>query len=169
MSAKRPRPTPAATGWQAIIPTPLGPLGIRTEGADVTEIEFLSPDAAPQPADDPLTARAAAQLEAYFADSRQPFTLPLRPRGTPFQQSVWRLLRKIPTGQVWTYGQLAQRLGSGPRAVGNACRHNPLPVIVPCHRVVGASGLGGYAGQTEGRNMEIKCWLLIHEGVRIPS
>jgi len=89
--------------------------------------------------------------------------------GTQFQQRVWQALLDIPVGKVLTYGQLATKLHSGPRAVANACRHNPLPVIVPCHRVVSAAGIGGYAGDTETIQnseinfMAIKKWLLVHE------
>ena len=151
--------------WQAILATPIGPLGVTTDGVGVTGIDFLPPRLSPKPADTPLADRAVKELERYFLDSAHGFSLPLHAMGTVFQRSVWRLLQEIPLGQVWTYGDVACKLGSSPRAVGNACRRNPLPVIVPCHRVVSAQGLGGFAGKTVGRNMEIKCWLLAHEGV----
>lgn len=156
------------TTWQAVMGTPIGPLGIMTDGVGLTAIDFLSASAPLIPPGSPLTKRVVKELGCYFSDASHPFSLPLHGAGTPFQQSVWRLLREIPLGQVWTYGDLARRLDSSPRAVGNACRRNPLPVIVPCHRVVSAQGLGGYAGETQGRNMEIKCWLLAHEGVSLP-
>ena len=97
----------------------------------------------------PLLRRAAAQLEAYFAGKRQHFDLPLAPEGTGFEQQVWKLLRAIPYGQTCTYGDLARRLNNprAARAVGGACHRNPLPIFIPCHRVVGAAGkLTGYAG-----------------------
>jgi len=150
------------------VATPIGPLGVATDGGAVTGIDFLPPAVGPKVADTPLAGRVVKELEHYFLDASHGFSLPLHAAGTEFQQSVWGLLREIPLGQVWTYGDMARKLGSSPRAVGNACRHNPLPVIVPCHRVVSAQGLGGYAGETAGRNMEIKCWLLAHEGVDLP-
>ena len=85
--------------------------------------------------------------------------------GTPFQRRVWQVLQKIPSGSTMTYGEVAQQIGSGARAVGNACRANPCPLIVPCHRVVGVDGLGGFSGERGGEKLEIKRWLLQHEGV----
>jgi methylated-DNA-[protein]-cysteine S-methyltransferase len=93
------------------------------------------------------------------------FDLAVVMQGTPFQQRVWQALRDIPAGETRSYGQLAAHLGSGARAVGNACRHNPVSIVVPCHRVVGAAGLGGYSGHTQGPVLRRKSWLLAHEGV----
>jgi methylated-DNA-[protein]-cysteine S-methyltransferase len=155
--------------WQAIVETPLGPLGVRVDAKGLAEIDFLPNDRRAQSAADPLSRKVVGQLARYFLQPAPPFSLPLHLQGTPFQRSVWGLLCEIPVGQVWTYGEMARRLGSSPRAVGNACRRNPVPVVVPCHRVVGAQGLGGYAGETTGRNMEIKRWLLAHEGVELPA
>ena len=84
--------------------------------------------------------------------------------GTPFQKQVWQQLREIPEGETKSYGEIAQSIGSGARAVANACRKNPLVIITPCHRVVSANGLGGYMGSVDGKNIEIKRWLLKHEG-----
>jgi methylated-DNA-[protein]-cysteine S-methyltransferase len=108
----------------------------------------------------------AAALQAYFANPGYRFHLSLHLQGTPFQRRVWQALQAIPAGETRTYGDLAKQLHSGARAVGMACRANPIPVIVPCHRVVAANGLGGYAGKTAGRQLGIKRWLLQHEGVR---
>lgn len=105
------------------------------------------------------------QLDAYFEDSRYKFDLPVRLEGTDFQQRVWKALTRIPAGRTMSYGQLADRLGSSPRAVGNACRANPVPLIIPCHRVIARNGLGGYDGKTSGQRMNIKRWLLQHEHV----
>jgi methylated-DNA-[protein]-cysteine S-methyltransferase len=110
---------------------------------------------------DPLLACAREQLAAWFAGERTDFDLPLRPAGTPFQLAVWRELRAIPYGETRSYGQIAARLGrpSASRAVGAANGANPISVVVPCHRVIGASGaLTGYGG-----GMERKRWLLAHE------
>ncbi len=88
----------------------------------------------------------------------------LKTGGTDFQQNVWKRLLQIPLGSTATYGQLADELNSSPRAVGNACRGNPCPLVIPCHRVVGKSGLGGFSGQVSGPKLAIKRWLLTHEG-----
>jgi methylated-DNA-[protein]-cysteine S-methyltransferase len=89
--------------------------------------------------------------------------------GTPFQRRVWEAMRAIPPGRTRTYGDLAAELGTSPRAIGGACRANPCPIVVPCHRVVGATGLGGFAGDTSGHKVEVKRWLLRHEGVAVPG
>ena len=110
------------------------------------------------------------QLNHYFQQSRFQFALSCQMQGaTAFQQKVWRALMQIPYAEVKTYGALAAELGSSARAVGNACRNNPFPLVIPCHRVVSASGIGGYAGDTlqqqkgEIEFMQIKQWLLAHE------
>lgn len=105
------------------------------------------------------------QLKNYFSSAISLKTIPITPKGTFFQKSVWNELRKIPLGETRTYGDIAKKLSSSPRAVGNACRKNPIPIIVPCHRVISAKGIGGYAGEVEGRQINIKRWLLNHEGV----
>lgn len=105
-----------------------------------------------------------AELERYFADGTHRIELPVRPAGSPFQQRVWAALRAIPPGRTRTYGELARELGTGPRAIGQACRCNPVPILVPCHRVVACDGLGGFAGDRSGRRLAIKRWLLRHEG-----
>jgi methylated-DNA-[protein]-cysteine S-methyltransferase len=106
--------------------------------------------------------RASAQLLEYFAGSRMTFDLPLAPAGSGFELSVWELLRAIPAGQTASYGELARKLGDPTlaRAVGRANGQNPLPIVVPCHRVIGADGsLVGFGG-----GLERKRWLLEHEG-----
>ncbi|HEY6210306.1 MAG TPA: methylated-DNA--[protein]-cysteine S-methyltransferase [Gemmatimonadales bacterium] len=113
-----------------------------------------------------LLVRVEAQLQEYFAGARTTFDLPLEPRGTDFQLSVWELLRKIPFGVTTSYGELARRLGDpkASRAVGAANGANPIPIIVPCHRVVGSKGeLTGFGG-----GLERKRWLLEHEGALMP-
>lgn len=113
-----------------------------------------------------LLDRVAAQLNEYFAGTRTTFDLPLEPCGTDFQLSVWELLRKIPYGVTRSYGELARRLGDpkATRAVGAANGANPIPIIVPCHRVVGSKGeLTGFGG-----GIERKRWLLEHEGALMP-
>jgi methylated-DNA-[protein]-cysteine S-methyltransferase len=107
------------------------------------------------------------QLMGYFSSVSPLQMTHLEPKGTLFQKSVWSELRKIPLGETRTYGEIAKKLNSSARAVGNACRKNPIQLIVPCHRVVSAKGLGGYAGQTQGTQLKIKRWLLNHEGVHL--
>ena len=153
--------------YQAVISTPIGLLGLIIEGKSLYRVDFLADDVALQVAEDSATAQVVSQLQHYFKQADWHFSLPLQPVGTAFQLAVWQQLQQIPMGEVRTYGEIAVVLGSGARAVGNACRKNPLPVVVPCHRVVAANGPGGFAGQTQGRNMTIKGWLLAHEGVKI--
>jgi methylated-DNA-[protein]-cysteine S-methyltransferase len=120
-------------------------------GGALTAIDFGAPAgfADGAPAADPVLAEAARQLDAYFAGDLREFSLPLRPSGTPFQLSVWEALREIPYGETATYGDLARSVGrpTAARAVGRANGQNPLPIVVPCHRVIGTDGtLTGYAG-----------------------
>ncbi len=111
-------------------------------------------------AETPLLRRAARQLEAYFAGRLRDFDLPLAPEGTAHQRRVWQAMVEIPFGETESYGSMARRLGSAAQAVGQACGANPIPVIVPCHRVVAASGLGGFSG---GAGVATKEILLAHE------
>jgi len=94
----------------------------------------------------PLLAEARRQLEAYFAGQLTAFNLPLRPAGSPFDQRVWAAMRQIPHGKTSSYGELAHAVDSAPRAVGGACGKNPIPIMIPCHRVLAKAGLGGYSG-----------------------
>lgn len=149
-----------------VLDSPLGRLGIRLRAGCVCRVDYLPDSTDLKVGAGPLEVRIAHQFSAYFSDPGSGFRLPLRQQGTPFQRRVWQALQAIPAGETRSYGALAVLLGTGARAVGNACRHNPLPIIVPCHRVVGAVGVGGYAGQTAaGRALVRKRWLLTHEGV----
>lgn len=118
---------------------------------------------------DPIIEAAVLQFGAYFEDARSPFTLPLARAGTPFQQRIWTALTQIPSGQTASYTSIAQQSGSGPRAVAAACKANPYPILVPCHRVLASNGLGGYCGEREGPMLAIKRWLLRHEGYLQPG
>lgn len=104
------------------------------------------------------------QLDEYFSGSLKEFLIDLDLRGTDFQLSVWKELKKIPYGQVRTYGDIARALSTAPRAVGQANKNNPIPIVIPCHRVVSSTGIGGYSGQMEGKNIGIKEYLLKLEG-----
>lgn len=152
--------------FDAVLPFPLladaWMLGVTTTGAGLRGIAFLPARAvvAPRTA---LADQVARQLERYFADPAFRFDLPLDLRGSDFQVHAWRALADISAGQPISYGELAARLESSPRAVGGACRRNPVPLVLPCHRVVAKSGVGGYAGSTEGGFLPIKQALLDHE------
>jgi methylated-DNA-[protein]-cysteine S-methyltransferase len=111
----------------------------------------------------PVCRRARGQIERYFEDPRYRPILLLDVEGTAFQKKVWQELRRIPVGDTRCYGELAARLNTSARAVGNACRANPLPLLIPCHRVVAAADLGGFGGARGGRRVEVKKWLLRHE------
>jgi methylated-DNA-[protein]-cysteine S-methyltransferase len=139
--------------WFHEMPSPIGALRLVGDDAGLRRIEFLTGDAAPLDAswreDRRALAPARAQLEEYFAGDRVAFGLELAPDGTPFQQRVWQVLLEIPHGETRSYGWVAQRLGqpTASRAVGLANGRNPLPIVIPCHRVIGASGrLVGYGG-----------------------
>lgn len=108
-----------------------------------------------------LTQLIANELNAYIADPHHRFQLPLKPHGSPYQQKVWNALLVIPVGRTLTYGELALSLQSSPRAVGQACKRNPLALFVPCHRVVGKNDIGGYMGNPKA--LSYKESLLIHE------
>ena len=138
-------------------------VAVKTREERIVEIRYLplsAPDIAPRNA---LAARAAEQLRAYLANPDAAFDLPLAVEGTPFQLSLWQALRRIPRGKTRTYGDLAKELNGEARAVGQACGDNKLPVVVPCHRVVAADGIGGFAHATGGYLLEAKRWLLAHE------
>jgi methylated-DNA-[protein]-cysteine S-methyltransferase len=127
-------------------------------------ITFLAPDSMELL---PRTASAkevCVQLGAYFSDVDFQFDLPLKLSGTAHQLKVWQAMRNIPRGQVRTYGELAALLQSSPRAVGQACGSNPIPVVIPCHRVVSKAGLGGFMHRADDGALDIKRWLLTHEG-----
>jgi methylated-DNA-[protein]-cysteine S-methyltransferase len=153
--------------YTAVVQTPLGKIGVVTKDGKLRAVDFISGRRSEQGVADPLAGKVVQQLHAYFEDAGSAFRLPLELEGTEFQKAVWNQLRKIPPGRVRTYGDIARVLNSSPRAVGNACRANPLPVIVPCHRVVSSQGIGGYGGAVRGGRLQKKRWLLSHEGVSL--
>jgi methylated-DNA-[protein]-cysteine S-methyltransferase len=186
--------------------SPVGWLGIRTDGSALTVLDILAhlpvsagrpdpagepagpatgslrglapapaPGAVPRPASapapelapGPAARRAAAALTRYFEGDPSALTdLPVAPAGTPFQRRVWTRMSAIPAGAVLSYGAFARELGTSARAIGGACRANPIPIVIPCHRVVAAHGLGGYSGERGGDWLAKKRWLLAHEGVQ---
>jgi methylated-DNA-[protein]-cysteine S-methyltransferase len=133
---------------QTMLPTPFGPIRLRADAAGLRELAFVDDAAAAAPPPAGLLAEARDQLEAYFAGERTAFELPLAPVGTPFHERVWALVSAIGHGETASYGELAARLGvpTAARAVGAANGRNPIAIVIPCHRVVGARGaLTGYA------------------------
>lgn len=149
--------------YDAIVAAPFGAVGIHIQGVQVA-IELLPKKHAVKQAEHKVAANVASQIEAYFSNSRNDFNLPIVYKGTPFQRRVWQAISAIASGRVATYGEIAQQIGSGPRAVANACGANNLPLVIPCHRVVAKNGIGGYMnGDKDG--VKIKQWLLKHEGI----
>ena len=149
--------------FDAVLKFPAMHVGVRTQAGRVAEIAYLPfsvPLAAPANA---LAERAARQLERYREDPDAKFDLPLLIGGTEFQRRLWDALCDIPRGRTLTYGELARKLGGEARAVGQACGDNKLPIVIPCHRVVAAGGIGGFAHATDGYLIEAKRWLLLHE------
>jgi len=149
-------------GDRTLLDTPIGTIGISWRCKVLTGVD-LEP-AAPSETSTCLPAFIADQLDAYFRDGSVRLNLAVEVQGTRFQHRVWQALRSIPSGRTVTYGDLAKQLGGSARAVGGACRANPCPIVVPCHRVVSATGLGGFSGDTSGRKLAVKRWLLRHEG-----
>jgi methylated-DNA-[protein]-cysteine S-methyltransferase len=153
--------------YAAKLKTPFAVLGIRTAGGAVTGIEYLPTSERAQAPTDSIAERACRQLDRYLADPQFRFTVPLAPEGTAFRRRVWDALTTIPVGESRTYGEMARKLATAPRAVGGACGANRIALVIPCHRVVGSQGaLGGFMGVTEGDPISIKRWLLEHEGYR---
>jgi methylated-DNA-[protein]-cysteine S-methyltransferase len=143
--------------------TPFALVGVRTEGDELAEIVYLPRHAGTMAPANALAERVCVQIEKYVADPGYRFKLPLKPVGTVFQRRVWDQIAAIPRGQTRTYGDLARILRSAPRAVGQACGTNYFPLVIPCHRVVAANGLGGFAHNSSGYLLEVKRHLLAHE------
>lgn len=163
MGLQSPNTTAAAAGFDAVARLPFGVVGIRTRGACVEEIRFLTGETNLVPATNALARRVVDQLHAYCADSSAPIDLPLAIEGTEFQRRVWDQIARIPSGSTRTYGELARSVSGEARAVGQACGDNRLPLAIPCHRVVAAMGIGGFAHHRGGAYEGIKRWLLVHE------
>lgn len=150
----------------ATLPLPVVGWSVRVCGNDsaVTGIEFVADE---QPAPDHANAvvtTAVEQLRAWIKRPDIALDFPMAAeRGTAFQRRVWSALRRIAPGKTLTYGELARKLGSAPRAIGGACRANPLAIVVPCHRIVARNGLGGFSGAIAGGEVRVKQWLLKHE------
>lgn len=169
-SAAAKRATPRRENrFDAVLATPFGKLGIRTDANVLTGISFLPDGVRPIEPTSRLAERACEQVGRYLRDPGFCFRLPMKPLGTVFQRRVWSAISAIAPGRTRSYGEIARELGSAPRAVGQACGENPFPLVVPCHRVVAAGGIGGFAHAGDGYLLRIKRWLLAHESADIPS
>lgn len=178
-SAAGPGPMAKPT-YSSTVSSPLGSLTVTATETAIVKLDWGSRGASrPSFAADEtpataamLLAETARQLEIYFRDGKHQFTLPLEPAGTEFQRAVWDFMLAIPAGRTRSYGEAATAVradGNDPnaRAVGTACGANPIPVIIPCHRILAAGGdAGGYSGKG---GLETKRWLLRHEGAYVPS
>ncbi len=150
-------------GFDARFPSPVCVLGIRTEGARLAEIRFLPRSTKLQAPLNSTAQEVCEQLERYLADPEFRFSLKLKSGGTEHQRAVWSQMRRLRPGRTMTYGDLAIRLKSSPRAVGQACGANSIPIVIPCHRIVASGGLGGFAHCDDGFPLNVKRWLLDHE------
>ena len=155
------------SAFQACVRTPFATLGITTTATHVTGIRFLAPSvAALAPARDSIAFLACVEIQSYLENPRFEFRLPLKLSGSVHQLGVWEAMQRIPAGSTRSYGEIAKELGSSARAVGGACGANPIPLVIPCHRIIAAGGaIGGFMGaHGEGFERTIKRWLLEHEG-----
>jgi methylated-DNA-[protein]-cysteine S-methyltransferase len=150
--------------FDARMPTPFAVLGIRTAGERLTGIEYLPRGVATLAPTNKLAAKACRQIERYLDDPQFRFDLPFEFIGTAFQSRVWQVICKIPCGSTLTYLDVARQLRSAPRPVGGACGANRIPLVIPCHRVVASHGIGGFMNSRGAAPLEIKKWLLRHEG-----
>jgi methylated-DNA-[protein]-cysteine S-methyltransferase len=145
------------------MPSPIGQLTLDERDDTIVAIRWADD---PNGNGSPLLDEAMRQLQAYFAGQLTRFNLPLAAAGTPFEHRVWAAMQAIPFGETRSYGDVAHELDSGPRAVGRACGRNPIPIVIPCHRILARAGLGGYSG---GIGLPTKQWLLGLEGVMLKA
>jgi methylated-DNA-[protein]-cysteine S-methyltransferase len=139
------------------LPSPVGQITLTEDQGAITHLTWGS---AQHQVQTPLLSEAASQLTNYFNGSLRSFDLPLAPAGSPLQKDVCAEMLTIPFGETRTYGDLAKTLGKPAQAIGQAGGHNPIPILIPCHRILASSGLGGFSG---GTGLETKIWLLKHE------
>lgn len=148
--------------YDAIIPAPFGAVGICTQDDFLIRVELLANPQAEKCSSAAFVQNIANQLNQYFLNPHTALSVPFAVKGTAFQKRVWQAIAAIPCGQTLTYGELAAKVGSGPRAVANVCGANQVPLVIPCHRVVAKNGLGGFM-QGKANGLAVKQWLLDHE------
>ena len=149
--------------YDVVIDFPKFKVGVKTRGDRVVEIRYLPAETKVRAPVNELAARAAKQLESYRDNPDTRFDLPLLIEGSELQRGVWDKMCAIPRGRTRTYGEVARELGADARDIGQACGDNKLPIVIPCHRVVAADGIGGFGHSTGGYLLEAKRWLLMHE------
>jgi methylated-DNA-[protein]-cysteine S-methyltransferase len=142
---------------QLSLHTPIGPITVSEEDGAIVALDW---GWGRDQTETPTLRRARSQLHAYFDGKRDSFTLPLNPQGTPYRRRVWQALTEIPYGATRSYAEIARAAGGAPRSVGQANAANPIPIIIPCHRVLASNGIGGYSG---GDGLETKRYLLALE------
>ena len=151
--------------FDVIVRVPFGGIGIRTHEGAISEAVYLPRSIKPRAGKTPLAREAARQINAYFREAAFEFDLPLAEKGSAFQRTVWKVVASIPSGHTLSYGDVARRIRSAPRAVGQACGANWYSLLIPCHRVLAANGIGGFGSGDGGFHLNVKRWLLAHEGV----
>ena len=161
------KPAPQTNLFSAIVHAPFGGVGVRTRDDAVIEIVYVPASYAEIAPANAVAEQAVKQIRRYLDDAAYAFDLPLQTVGTTFQNNVWRVISSIKRGEIMTYGAVAKEIGSAPRAVGQACGANWYPLVIPCHRVTAAGGLGGFAHHESSDDFYsgVKRWLLAHEGV----
>lgn len=152
--------------YDAIFSTDIATIGIQLENSKLIKVDYLMSKNNKKPISK-LAKNIQNKIEKYLKDNSKinNLKIDLKLHVTPFQEKVLNQLVLIPYGETRTYGEIAQKLKTSPRAVGNACRRNPIPIVIPCHRVVASKSLGGYSGATEGETQDIKRHLLKLEGI----
>ena len=156
--------------YDARLKVPFATLGIIASDTHLLQVHFLPKDVtAKAPKTNTVAHLASVQLMGYLDNPEFEFDLPLKLAGSKHQLDVWQAMRKIAPGKTQTYGELAASIDSSARAVGTACGQNPVPIVVPCHRVVAANGLGGFMGGRQSDPLAIKRWLLAHEAANQES
>jgi methylated-DNA-[protein]-cysteine S-methyltransferase len=150
------------TQFDAVIPAPFGAIGIGVQDDFLVTLQLMPSPHTERSSSDPFVQQVVSQLKKYLDHPHTPLDIPIAIRGTPFQKRVWKAIAAIPAGETLTYSELAEKVASGPRAVANVCGANHVPLVIPCHRVVAKSGLGGFM-QGEKDGLAVKRWLLDHE------
>jgi methylated-DNA-[protein]-cysteine S-methyltransferase len=148
--------------FDAIVAAPFGAVGINAQDDFLVKLQLIPTSQPERTTGDPFIQHVVSTLKRYFRDPHTPLDFPIAVTGTPFQKRVWKAIAAIPVGKTITYSELAEKVASGPRAVANVCGANHVPLVIPCHRVVAKSGIGGFM-QSEKNGLTVKQWLLDHE------
>ena len=155
--------------YQARLATPFAVLGIRAGHGMLDGIDYLPKGAATLAPLNSTAEKVCRQIERYLDDPDYHFSVPFELRGTPFQCRVWQEICRIPSGKTLSYLAMARALKTAPRPIGGACGANRIPLVIPCHRVVGTAGIGGFMNARSGSPLAIKKWLLRHERAGLPA